>query len=47
MRSWKGVYDKEDGNMAGVRNKERMTPQVVEERHAPDLRCMHGMALSF
>ena len=38
---------KEGGNMAGVRNKVRTTPQVVEGRHAPVLRCMHGMALGF
>lgn len=31
------MYDKEGGNMAGVRNKERMTPQDVEEGHAPVL----------
>jgi hypothetical protein len=41
------VYDKEGENMAGVRNKERRASQDVEERHAPVLRCMHGMALGF
>jgi hypothetical protein len=41
------VYDKEGGNMAGVRNKERTISQDVEGRHAPVLRCMHGMVLSF